>query len=160
MKEEQKPTGLMIQSPRRSQLLDVVFDEDAQWDWSSSEEEDVTWHDQGSDIFTVQYREVQAEADEEGGGPGPDLDIPARPDAVQFGPGSPYGIIHDNPIFEEEMDNLDDSYNNEPLWFRSMSELIGPAVPPGQVPRELSTSESDRLFAVSAEEPTSVMLVT
>jgi hypothetical protein len=87
--EEQKPTGLMIQSPRRSQLLDVVFDEDAQWDWSSSEEEDVTWHDQGSDIFIVQYREVQAEADEEGGGPGPDLDIPARPDAVQFGPGSP-----------------------------------------------------------------------
>jgi hypothetical protein len=57
----------MIQSPKRSQLLrDVVFDEDAQWDWSSSEEEDVTWHDQGSDIFTVQYREVQAEAVEEG----------------------------------------------------------------------------------------------
>jgi hypothetical protein len=37
---------------------DVVFDEDAQWDWSSSEEENVTWHDQDSDIFTVQYREV------------------------------------------------------------------------------------------------------
>jgi hypothetical protein len=37
-----------------------------------------------------------------------------------------------------------------------MSELIGHVVPPGQVPRELSTSESNRLFAVSAEEPTSV----
>jgi hypothetical protein len=140
---------------------DVVFDEDAQWDWSSSEEEDVTWHDQGSDIFTVQYREVQTEAVGEGGGPGPDLDIPATPDAVQFGLGSPYGIVHDNPIFEtEEIDNLDDSYNNEPLRFRSMSELIGPTVPPGQVLRELSTSESDRLFAVSAEEPTSVMEAT
>jgi hypothetical protein len=140
---------------------DVVFDEDAQWDWSSSEEEDVTWHDQGSDIFTIQYREVQTEAVEEGGGPGPDLDIPTTPDAIQFGPRSPYGIVHDNPIFEaEDIDNLDDSYNNEPLRFRSISELIGPAVPPGQVPRELSTSESDRLFAVSAEEPTSVMKAT
>jgi hypothetical protein len=161
-REEQKPTGLMIQSPRRSQLLkNVVFDEDAQWDWSSSEEEDVTWHDQGTDIFTVQYREVQAEAVEEGGGSGPNLDIPATPDASQFGLGSPYEIVHDNPIFEaEEMDNLDDSYNNEPLWFRSMSELIGPAVPPGQVQRELSTNESDRLFAVSAEEPTPVREAT
>jgi hypothetical protein len=37
-----------------------------------------------------------------------------------------------------------------------MSELIGPVVPPGQVPRELSSSESDRLFAISAEEPTTV----
>jgi hypothetical protein len=63
-------------------------------------------------------------------------------------------------MFEAETDNLDDSYNNEPLRFRSMSELIGPAVPPGQVPRELSTSESDRLFAVIAEEPTSVMEAT
>jgi hypothetical protein len=34
----------------------------------------------------------------------------------QFGPGSPYGTIHENPIFEaEEVYNLDDSYNNEPL---------------------------------------------
>jgi hypothetical protein len=32
---------------------DVVFDEDAQWDWSSSEEEDVTRYDQGNDIFIV-----------------------------------------------------------------------------------------------------------
>jgi hypothetical protein len=47
---------------------DVVFGDDAQWDWFSSEEEDVTCHDQGSDIFTVQYREVQTEAVEEGGG--------------------------------------------------------------------------------------------
>jgi hypothetical protein len=45
---------------------------------------------------------VQAEAVEEGGGLGSDLDIPATPDAVQFGPGSPYGIVHDNPIFEAE----------------------------------------------------------
>jgi hypothetical protein len=103
---------------------------------------------------------VQAEAVEEGGGPGPDLDIPTTPDAVQFGPRSPYGIIHNNPMLEAEIDNLDDSYNNEPLRFRSMSELIGPAVPLGQVPRELSTSESDRLFVVSAEEQTSVMEAT
>jgi hypothetical protein len=103
---------------------------------------------------------VHAEADEEGGGPGPDLGIPTTPDAVQRGPGSPYGTIHDNPIFKaKEMDNLDDSYNNEPLRFRSMSELIGPTEPE-QVPRELSTSEGDRLFGVSAEEPTSAMEAT
>jgi hypothetical protein len=58
------------------------------------------------------------------------------------------------------MDNLDDSYNNEPLQFRSMSELIGSAVPLRQVPRELSTSESDRLFAISVQELTLVMEAT
>jgi hypothetical protein len=102
---------------------DVVFDEEAQWDWSNNEE-DNTEHDQGSDIFTVQYKEVQAEDPERGGGPGPDLGMPVTPDAVYFGPGSPYGAIDENPIFEAEgMENLDDSYNNEPLRFRTMSDL-------------------------------------
>jgi hypothetical protein len=68
-------------------------------------------------------------------------------------------VIHyDNPLFDVEDHDVD--YHNEPLRFRSMTDLIGPAVPPGQVPRELSSSESDRLFAVSAEEPTTVKEAT
>jgi hypothetical protein len=64
-------------------------------------------------------------------------------------------VIHyDNPLFDVEDQDAD--YHNEPLRFRSMTDLIGPAVPPGQVPRELSLSESDRLFAVSADEPATV----
>jgi hypothetical protein len=41
-----------------------------------------------------------------------------------------------------------------------MSDLIGPTVPPGQAPRELSRSDGDRLFAISAEEPATVMEAT
>jgi hypothetical protein len=68
-------------------------------------------------------------------------------------------VIHyDNPLFDIE--GQDANYHNEPLRFRSMTDLIGPAVPLGQVPRELSTSESDHLFAVSAEEPASVVEAT
>jgi hypothetical protein len=66
------------------------------------------------------------------------------------------GAHYDNPLFDVDDEHLDTDYNNEPLWFRSMSDLTGPAVPPGQVPCELSNSESDRLFAISVEEPTTV----
>lgn len=91
--------------------------------------------------------------------------MPATPDSVHFGPGSPYGAIHENPIFEaEEMENLDenldDIYNYEPLRFRTMSDIIEPAVPSGQVPRDMWTNESDRLFAVSAEKPSWVVEAT
>jgi hypothetical protein len=68
-------------------------------------------------------------------------------------------VMHyDNPLFDIEDQDAD--YPNEPLRFRSMTDLIGPAVPPGQVPRELSSSESDRLFVVSVEEPASVVEAT
>jgi hypothetical protein len=68
-------------------------------------------------------------------------------------------VIHyDNSLFDVEDHDVD--YHNEPLRFKSMTDLIGSAVPPGQVPRELSSSESDRLFVVSAEEPTTVKEAT
>jgi hypothetical protein len=67
---------------------------------------------------------------------------------------TPINVVHyDNPLFNVNNEHLDADYDNELLWFRSMSEMIGPAVPPGQVPRELSSSESDHLFAISVEEP-------
>jgi hypothetical protein len=104
---------------------------------------------------------VQVVGGEEWDDQGPDLGIPATPDLGHSETASPHGVYYENPLFEaEEVENLDDSYNNEPLRFRIMSDIIGPAVPPGQVPRELSTSESDHLFAVSAEEPASVVEAT
>jgi hypothetical protein len=71
-----------------------------------------------------------------------------QPQAEQASPGSggvqQSPVIHyDNPLFDAEDQDVD--YHNEPLRFRSMTDLIRPAVPPGQVPRELSTNESDRL---------------
>jgi hypothetical protein len=70
-------------------------------------------------------------------------------------------VYYENLLFEvEEVENLDASYNNEPLRFKTLSDIIGPIVPLGQVPRELSTSESDQLFAISAEEPASVVEAT
>jgi hypothetical protein len=66
------------------------------------------------------------------------------------------GVLYDNPLFDVDDEHLDADYDNEPLRFCSMSELIGPVVPLGQVPLELSSSESDRLFAISAEEPATV----
>jgi hypothetical protein len=63
-------------------------------------------------------------------------------------------VVHyDNPLFDIEDQDVD--YHNEPQGFRSMTDLIGSAVP-----RELATSESDRLFVVSAEEPASVVEAT
>jgi hypothetical protein len=61
---------------------DVVFDEDAQWDWSNSEEEYATFM-----IRTMIYSLFSTEGCRQkllkkGGGPGHDLDIPATPDAV------------------------------------------------------------------------------
>jgi hypothetical protein len=67
-------------------------------------------------------------------------------EAEQASPGSggvqQSPVIHyDNPLFDVEDQDAD--YHNEPLRFRSMTDLIGPAVPSGQVPRELSSSESE-----------------
>jgi hypothetical protein len=77
------------------------------------------------------------------------------------GDGSPFdGVHHNNPLFDVDEEHLDADYDNEPLRFRTMSDLIGPAVPPGQAPRELSRSDDDRLFTISAEEPAMVMEAT
>jgi hypothetical protein len=77
------------------------------------------------------------------------------------GDGSPFdGVHHNNPLVDVDEDYLDADYDNEPLRFRTMSDLIGPAVPPGQAPRELSRSDSDRLFTISAEEPATVTEAT
>jgi hypothetical protein len=147
----------------------VIFDEGAQWDWSGDAESEAgSSHSDGS--FTVQYR-VLGEEGEGGAEQGPDMEGFALADwgdhqqaeAEQASPDSggvqqPPVIHYDNPLFDDEDQDVD--YHNEPLRFRSMTDLIGPAVPPGQVPRELSSSESDRLFAVSAEEPTIIKEAT
>jgi hypothetical protein len=83
------------------------------------------------------------------------------PSPSEAGDGSPFdGVYHNNPLFDVDEEHLDADYNNESLRFRTMSDLIRPAVPPGQAPREPSRSDGDHLFTISAEEPATVMEVT
>jgi hypothetical protein len=88
--------------------------------------------------------------------PSPEAGEPPTPSGI--GDAAPInGVLYDNRLFDVDDEHLDADYDNELLRFRSMSELIGPAVPPGQVPRELPSSESDHLFAISVEEPATVV---
>jgi hypothetical protein len=83
------------------------------------------------------------------------------PSPSRAGDGSPFdGVHHNNPLFDVDEDYLDADYDNEPLRFQTMSDLIGPTVPPGRAPRELSRSDNDRLFTISVEEPATVMEAT
>ncbi|KAG8088556.1 hypothetical protein GUJ93_ZPchr0010g7438 [Zizania palustris] len=64
----------------------------------------------------------------------------------------------ENPLFEpDEEENLDADFDDAPLWFHLMSELVGTGVPPGRVEWELANSENDRVYTASAEEPSSVV---
>jgi hypothetical protein len=145
---------------------DVIFDGEARWDWSGGEQDGGHEIEDGGD-FIVQYRVPDDDAGYYHGQEGREVaearefsppeageppTPPGRGDVVPIN-----GVHYDNPLFDIDDEHLDADYNNEPLRFRSMSELIGPAVPPGQVLRELSSSESDRLFAISAKELTTVV---
>jgi hypothetical protein len=144
----------------------VIFDEGAQRDWSGDTEPEASDGTNFDGSFTVQYRVLE---DEGGAEQGPDMEgfvdwgDHQQHHEEQGSPGSRGAqqspVVHyDNPLFDIEDQDAD--YHNEPLRFKSMTDLIGPAVPPGQVPRELSTSESDLLFVVSAVELASVVEAT
>jgi hypothetical protein len=53
----------------------------------------------------------------------------SRHHQVQGGVQHPPVVHYDNPLFDAE--DFDADYHNEPLRFRTMSDLIGPAVPLG-----------------------------
>jgi hypothetical protein len=148
---------------------DVVFDESGSWDWSGKSEGNVDKTGQDYSSFSVEYRGVQVpeieavEPEDDGQGSGPDSvaeqseeENPGlfSPVAEIGGQNSPMsGVQQMNPLFEpSEAENLDADCEGAPLRFREMSDLIGPAVQPGRVERELANSDGDRVFTVSAEE--------
>jgi hypothetical protein len=116
----------------------------------------------------VQVPEIEvAEPEDDGQGSDPDSVVEQSeeenpglfsPVAEIGGQNSPMsGVQQMNPLFEpSEAENLDADCEDAPLRFREMSNLIGPAVQPGRVKRELANSDGDRVFTVSVEEPVSV----
>lgn len=139
--------------------MDVVFDEDAQWDWAGSQEEHaVEQHD--DDIFCVEVITL-----------GLNEQVPA-PDATPSSPSTPIIAVHQGtpggpttaaaapaniqfvsplPYPEEELDA--DHDEDAPLRFRAVDDIVGPGTPPGLAVRELGDA---RLLAVSVEEPASL----
>jgi hypothetical protein len=116
--------------------------------------------------FTVQYRVLDDGAGYYPGQDGlavaemgefPPLEAGEPPTPSGTGDAAPVNdVYYDNLLFDIDDEHLDADYNNKPLRFCSMSEIIMLAVPPGQVPRELSSSKSNCLFVISAEEPMTV----
>jgi hypothetical protein len=118
---------------------DVIFDEGAQWDWSGDTEPEAGDGTTVDASFTMQYRVLKDEG-EGGAEQGPDTEGFAdwgdhqQHHEEQGSPGlggaqQPPVVHSDNPLFDIEDQDADD--HNEPLRFRSMTDLIGPTVPLG-----------------------------
>jgi hypothetical protein len=152
---------------------DGVFDESGSWDWYGEGEGNVEEAGQDYSSFSVEYSGVHVpeievvEPKEDGQGSGSDSGTEQSEEENPgfFSPVAEIGrqnssltVVHYmNPLFEQdEPENLDANCEDVPLMFRAMSDLIGPAVQTGRVKRELANGDGDRVFTVSAEEPTSV----
>jgi hypothetical protein len=109
---------------------DVVFDEQAQWDWDSG----------GDDIFTVEYTTTGPVSPTAGGAD----EVPIEESPLLAGGGD---TEVDNGFDNENLDA--DHDDDAPLRFRSMSNILAM---PKFTPRALVTEE---LHVVSSDEPTS-----
>ncbi|CAA7399994.1 unnamed protein product [Spirodela intermedia] len=139
---------------------DVVFDENAQWDWGSGAEQgDVGSHD---DMFTLEYavgNQVPPELDGaievlDDDAPGPE---PMSPPSVHYSGGA--ASIEDGGEEVEftsppsvHIDHLDANHDDAPLRFRKIDNIVGLASPRGLASRVLIAKE---LHAVSSDEPVS-----
>ncbi|CAA6675270.1 unnamed protein product [Spirodela intermedia] len=139
---------------------DVVFDENAQWDWGSGAEQgDAGSHD---DMFTLEYavgNQVPPELDGaievlDDDAPGPE---PMSPPSVHYSGGA--APIEDGGEEVEfatppsvHIDHLDANHDDAPLRFRKIDNIVGLASPRGLASRALIAEE---LHAVSSDEPVS-----
>jgi hypothetical protein len=142
---------------------DVVFDEQAQWDWAASSSSSVA--DGDDDVFTVEYSIVgqgpptAAEGAAEAAWDGPvdsDTTPPPSPHATAGeaagGSGRAQAVEFASPPAGGD-DNLDADHDEEaPLRFRKIENILGPTSPLGFAPRALLMEE---LHAVSSDEPAS-----
>jgi hypothetical protein len=114
---------------------DVVFDEQAQWDWSSGGDDGKPGS--GDDIFTVEYTTMGPAAQMADGA----NEAPTEESPLPAGAG-------DTEVVDDE--NLDANHDdNAPLCFRSMSDILAT---PRFTPRALVAEE---LHVVSFDEPAS-----
>jgi hypothetical protein len=117
---------------------DVVFDEQAQWDWGSGCDDGKPGS--GDDVFTVEYTTTGPAAPTTDGmdeAPTEESPLPARAGDAEV----------DNDVDNENLDA--DHDDDAPLRFRSMNNILAT---PGFVPRALV---AEKLHVVSFDEPTS-----
>ncbi|WVZ53904.1 hypothetical protein U9M48_004791 [Paspalum notatum var. saurae] len=127
---------------------DIVFEEAAKWKWDSEAEASVG----GAQPFTVHY---DAEHIVTGAVPEPQSPPPA-PFTTPAAPSTPAAptpapIQFATPPEDVDDADLDADHDDAPLRFRDIDAVIGPASPPGLVPRVLD----DELHFTSADEPAS-----
>jgi hypothetical protein len=125
---------------------DIMFDEAAQWDRSEETNED----NAGSRNFAVEYKVMSSRS-------APEM-VEAK---EQEDPTSPLGwavegdeeLVSPHQEMQGMEDHLESYHDDAPLRLGSMESIIGEATLPSQTVRNL---EKGQLFAVSAEEPTSL----
>jgi hypothetical protein len=115
---------------------DVVFDEQAQWDWGSGGDDGKLGG--GDDVFTVEYTTTGSVA-------------PTTVGADEaLTEESPLPARAGNAEVDDDDENLDADHDDDaPLHFRSMSDILAT---PGFTPRALVAEE---LHLVSSDEPAS-----
>jgi hypothetical protein len=117
---------------------DVVFDEQAKWDWSSGGDDDKLGG--GDDVLKVEYTTMGLAAPMANGvdeAPTEESPLPAQADDTEV----------DNDVDDENLDA--DHDDDASLRFCSMSDIL---MTPGFTPRALVAEE---LHVVSSDEPTS-----
>jgi hypothetical protein len=132
---------------------DVVFDEAARWDWSSSP--DV--HPGDDEPFTVEL--VTEAVHVPGAMPSASPPLAQSPSpgpaAATMPQGSPGGAsppYFATPPADVDHDALDADHDDDaPLRFRAIDSIVGPASPPGLAARVLD----EELMFTSADEPAS-----
>jgi hypothetical protein len=123
---------------RVHETCDVVFDEQAQWDWGSGGDDGKPGG--GDDVFTVEYTtmgSVALMADEVDEAPTEESPLPVGAGDMEV----------DDDVDDENLDA--DHHDDAPLRFRSMSGILAT---PGFAPRALVAEE---LHVVSSDEPAS-----
>jgi hypothetical protein len=137
---------------------DVVFDEDAQWDWAGSLEEH-TANVHGDDILCVEMMMIGYGGQTQD--PGAATSTPSAPRTPASAPASisteratPTDVqfVSPPPNLDEGLDA--DHDEDAPLRFRPVDDVVGPGTPPGPIERDLG---ENRLLAISAEEPASLI---
>ncbi|WVZ79350.1 LOW QUALITY PROTEIN: hypothetical protein U9M48_026940 [Paspalum notatum var. saurae] len=166
---EQGSKAYRLYDPRAERVhisRDVVFDEGASWSWEASGAEE---DGRGWSSFTIDYTLYRGageavgdggadagEAEQSGSGQA-EQEAPAEPQS----PPTPIPATHGTPTSAKAgssvrfvtpppgaAEYLDADYDNEPLRFRAVDNIIGDASPPGQAVRNLD----GELFMASAEE--------
>jgi hypothetical protein len=113
---------------------DVVFDEQAQWDWGSGSDDGKL--SSGDDVFTVEYTNTGPIAPTTDGTD----EAPAEESSL------PTGVGDTEVDADIDDENLDADHNNDsPLHFHSMSDIL---VMPGFAPHALAAEELHVYLAI------------